>query len=142
MNPKSLTLTAPLVLLALTFPVSSTAQWMQTSGPYGGVVNCLTVMGTTDTHGNVIVYTYGAFADDHEDRDGIAAIAKERGSRVLNEQPAFQDIHYSRGRAYEHIGRLDLAAADYRRAIQITRRGHVRRQAETRLSMLPNVVQA
>ncbi len=28
----------------------------------------------------------GAFADDHEDRDGIAAIAKERGSRVLDEQ--------------------------------------------------------
>ncbi len=63
-------------------------------------------------------------------------------SRVLAEQPAFQDVRYYRGRAYEHIGRSDLAAADYRRAIQITRRRHVRRQAETRLSLLPDVVQA
>jgi phosphoglycolate phosphatase len=28
----------------------------------------------------------GAFADDHEDRNQIAAIARERGSRVLNEE--------------------------------------------------------
>jgi len=32
------------------------------------------------------VFQTGAFADDHEDRDGIAAIAKERGSRILEEQ--------------------------------------------------------
>jgi tetratricopeptide (TPR) repeat protein len=63
-------------------------------------------------------------------------------SRVLVEQPAFQDIRYYRGRAYEQIGRPDLAAADYRSAIQITRRGHVRRQAVLRLSLLPDVIQA
>jgi Zn-dependent protease len=63
-------------------------------------------------------------------------------SRVLDEQPDYQDMRFYRGRAYEYLGRLDLAAADYRRAIQITRRGHVRRQAELRLSSLPNVIQA
>ncbi len=32
------------------------------------------------------VFTTGAFADDHEERDQIAAIALERGSRVLREE--------------------------------------------------------
>jgi phosphoglycolate phosphatase len=31
------------------------------------------------------MFVTGAFADDHEDREGIAAIACERGSRILNE---------------------------------------------------------
>jgi len=62
-------------------------------------------------------------------------------SRALAEQPDYQDIRYYRGRAYEHLGLTDLAAEDYRQAIQITRRGHVRRQAETRLSLLPDVAQ-
>ena len=31
------------------------------------------------------IFQTGAFADDHEDRDQIAAIARERGCRVLNE---------------------------------------------------------
>jgi phosphoglycolate phosphatase-like HAD superfamily hydrolase len=32
------------------------------------------------------VFATGAFADDHEERDQIAAIALKRGSRILNEQ--------------------------------------------------------
>jgi phosphoglycolate phosphatase len=32
------------------------------------------------------VFQTGAFADDHEDRDQIAVIARERGCRVLNDQ--------------------------------------------------------
>ena len=28
----------------------------------------------------------GAFADDHEERDHIAAIARQRGGRILNEE--------------------------------------------------------
>ena len=32
------------------------------------------------------VFQTGAFADDHEDRNQIAVIAKERGSRVLNQK--------------------------------------------------------
>jgi phosphoglycolate phosphatase len=32
------------------------------------------------------VFETGAFADDHEERDEIAAIAHQRGSRLLNEQ--------------------------------------------------------
>src|SRR5262249_34241733 len=31
-------------------------------------------------------FTTGAFADDHEQRDQIAATARQRGSRLLNEE--------------------------------------------------------
>jgi phosphoglycolate phosphatase len=34
----------------------------------------------------------GAFADDHEQRDQIAAIARERGSKILGEQLDGQDV--------------------------------------------------
>ena len=37
-------------------------------------------------------FELGAFADDHEERDGIAAIARERGSRVLKRQLEGEEV--------------------------------------------------
>ncbi len=37
-------------------------------------------------------FTTGAFADDHEDRDRIAGIARERGERILGEKLRDEDV--------------------------------------------------
>jgi Zn-dependent protease len=56
---------------------------------------------------------------------------------ALAQQPANQDICYYRGQAYEQLGEIALAAADYQRAIRVTHRAHIRRMAENRLRLLP-----
>jgi len=38
------------------------------------------------------VFATGAFADDDEDRDGIAAVARERGSRLLGNELRGEEI--------------------------------------------------
>lgn len=38
------------------------------------------------------VFQTGAFADDHEERDQIAAVARERGSRILGKELAGEEI--------------------------------------------------
>ena len=58
-------------------------------------------------------------------------------TRAMKQQTVMQDICLYRGQAYEQMGKFDLAAQDYRQAIEVSQRVHIRRQAETRLRLLP-----
>lgn len=62
--------------------------------------------------------------------------AVEDFTRLISQMPALQDVSIYRGQAYQQLGKLDLAAADFRRAIQVTRRAHIRRMAEAQLKAL------
>ncbi len=58
-------------------------------------------------------------------------------TRAMKQQSVMQDICLYRGQAYEQLGRADLAEQDYRTAIKVTQRAHIRRQAQARLKALP-----
>jgi tetratricopeptide (TPR) repeat protein len=51
-------------------------------------------------------------------------------------QPALRDLCYYRGLAYLEMGRQADAAADFRRALQVSARGHIRRLAAARLKQV------
>lgn len=51
-------------------------------------------------------------------------------------QPALRDLCYYRGLAYLEMGRQAEAAADFRSALQVSARGHIRRMAAARLKQV------
>jgi len=66
------------------------------------------------------VFHAGAFADDHEDRNQIAVVARERGSRVLNEKLCGDQILVVGDTAYD----IRCARAIGAKALAVATGGH------------------